>query len=334
MKIDITKNLFSYRKLPKNIDKLNISNFFHELKKYIPSSHIRVVKDVYLINQNLISFKTCKIFSNYTHYPNNKKLDVAKLAIKNIINSRFEDKQTHEEGIWIFDDKANIYYHWLLDSLQRYILIPKEFKNFPILIPASYNFPWVIEHLNFLGLKYILLESNKKNKIKKILIPSYSAPSGNFNKTVLHQLQKLFLDKNSEINFDNKKERIWIDRVDTRREITNRHEIEKVLKKFDFYIINPTNLKIEDMIKLINNAKVIAGPHGSGLANALFAQKNTTLIDIREKDDNFRNALFSMASDLGLNYYCLNETILDQKTEKVYLNPKVFEKFLLEILKK
>ena len=204
MKIDITKNLFSYRKLPKNIDKLNISNFFHELKKYIPSSHIRVVKDVYLINQNLISFKTCKIFSNYTHYPNNKKLDVAKLAIKNLINSRFEDKQTYEEGIWIFDDKANIFYHWLLDSLQRYILVPKEFKNFPILIPASYNFPWVIEHLNFLGLKYILLESNKKNKIKNFntkLLCSFR----NFNKTVLHQLQKLFLDKNSEINFDNKK---------------------------------------------------------------------------------------------------------------------------------
>ena len=78
---------------------------------------------------------------------------------------------------------------------------------------------------------------------------------------------------------------------------------------------------------------MLAGPHGSGLANMLFMNKNSKVIDIREKDDDFRNALMSMASGLDLDYYCLNSTILNKQNESVYLDPESFEKDLEEILK-
>ena len=53
---------------------------------------------------------------------------------KNFINSK-RSKSVIDKGVWILDDKCNIYYHWLLDSLQRYMLLDESSKNYPVLIP-------------------------------------------------------------------------------------------------------------------------------------------------------------------------------------------------------
>ena len=42
--------------------------------------------------------------------------------------------------------------------------------------------------------------------------------------------------------------------------------------------------------------------------------------------------LFSLASDLEIEYYCFNETILDKKNDSVYLDPQILEKLLSETL--
>ena len=92
-------------------------------------------------------------------------------------------------------------------------------------------------------------------------------------------------------------------------------EILKILKKFEFEVLQFENYSILD-VKILSKTEVL-GPHGSGLANMLFMNKNSKVIDVREKEDDFRNALMSMASDLNLNYYCLNYSILNKENESV-----------------
>ena len=332
MKIDNYKSIYSYRKLPKNINKLNIKNFSHELKKLIPASHTQVKLNVYLVNQSLVSFKNFTVFSKYTHYPNNKKIDVLKLCLNNLYKGISKKRKTYNQGIWIFDDKVDVYYHWLFDSLQRYLLIPERYKDYPVLVPEIYNLKWVKEHLNFLGINHQVIEKNKIIKIKEIIIPSYAAPSGNFNKYLVTQLRNLYLKSVLNLDEENKYERIWIDRNNSRRDASNKNEIKNIISKYNFHSIDPADLEIQEVIKILNGAKIIAGLHGSGLANILFANKNATLIDIRERNDNYRNALFSLASDLGIEYYCFNETILDEENDSVYLDPQILEKLLGETL--
>ena len=121
--------------------------------------------------------------------------------------------------------------------------------------------------------------------------------------------------------------------MNVRRGISNKEEILKILKKFEFEVLQFENYSILDVIKILSKTEVLAGPHGSALANMLFMNKNSKVIDVREKEDDFRNALMSMASDLNLNYYCLNSSILNKENESVYLDPESFEKDLEEILK-
>tara|TARA_B100002019_G_scaffold293502_1_gene321617 strand:- start:9718 stop:10716 length:999 start_codon:yes stop_codon:yes gene_type:complete len=332
MKIKVHEKHTSVRKPPKNATQKNINFFAHELKKEISSSHYLIEKNVFVINETLISLRKFRLFTKYTHFPSIKKFDIFKLSLKNIFKAK-GSKETIKEGIWIFDDKASNYYHWLLDSLQRYILIPNKYQHFPILIPKNYENKWIIDQLNFLNLNFKIVKLNTRTKVNKILIPSYSAQTGNFNVDTLIKLRTLFL-KNSEIkNTDHSPSRIWVDRVNVRRGISNKEEILKILKKYKFEILQFENYSISEVIKILSKTKVLAGPHGSGLANMLFMNKNSKVIDVREKNDNFRNALMSMASDLNLNYYCLNSSILDKENESVYLDPLSFEKDLEEILK-
>ena len=327
------KSHFSFRKLPQNHNDFDINFFLHEVKKYIPESYILSLKNVNVVNQNLYSLSNFNFFPKYTHYPNNNVLDVFKLFIKNFINSK-RSKFVIDKGVWILDDKCNIYYHWLLDSLQRYMLLDESSKNYPVLIPKNYENKFIIEHLDYLKINYEILDEDKVFKVKNCIIPSYSAPSGNFNENILRSLQDLFLSQKQNKDSNDSNKRIWIDRVNTRREIVNKNDIEPILKKYNFQIIQTENLTIEETINIVNESDIIAGPHGSGLANILFANKYSTLIDIREDDDNYRNALFSMASALDVKYYCFAKAILDKKTEKIYLDPILFDNFLEEILQK
>ena len=148
----------------------------------------------YKWNINIV--RKFRLFTKYTHFPSIKKFDIFKLAIKNFLNAK-GTKESINEGIWILDDKASNYYHWLLDSLQRYILIPNKYKHFPILIPKHYENKWIIDQLDYLNLNYRVLEPNTKTKVNKILIPSSFCSNGNFNIDTLNKLRNLL--KNSII---------------------------------------------------------------------------------------------------------------------------------------
>ena len=68
----------------------------------------------------------------------------------------------------------------------------------------------------------------------------------------------------------NLSKRIWVSReLASKRKIKNFNEIEPVLKKYKFQIVNFENLSFKDQIYISHNAEIIAGLHGAGLSNML-----------------------------------------------------------------
>ena len=80
-------------------------------------------------------------------------------------------------------------------------------------------------------------------------------------------------------------------------------EIKNFLIDRGFEIVNLEDLSSADKIKLMSETKILAGLHGSGLTNVLFMNKDTYLLDIRDPQDNIKNAFFSLASEVEVNYY-------------------------------
>jgi capsular polysaccharide biosynthesis protein len=85
-----------------------------------------------------------------------------------------------------------------------------------------------------------------------------------------------------------------------RRKIINFDEVMNVLSPLGFEAVRPEELSIEDQVRIFNQAKVIVGPSGSGLANIIFAE-NASLVEI--KPHGFEVTVWHiLTSERGLQY--------------------------------
>ncbi|HUS84805.1 MAG TPA: glycosyltransferase 61 family protein [Anaerolineales bacterium] len=74
-------------------------------------------------------------------------------------------------------------------------------------------------------------------------------------------------------------ERIFLSRSRVSgRELMNQRQVEAYFKSKGFLVIHPQDLTIEDQIKLISSAKLIAGLGGSAMHNAVFASEGAKIL--------------------------------------------------------
>jgi capsular polysaccharide biosynthesis protein len=77
-------------------------------------------------------------------------------------------------------------------------------------------------------------------------------------------------------------ERIYVSRrgVSSFHELHNEHEVEAAMSRLGFAIVRPETLAFDQQVVAFSRARVIAGPHGAGLTNAVFAPKGCLVIDM------------------------------------------------------
>ena len=86
----------------------------------------------------------------------------------------------------------------------------------------------------------------------------------------------------------------------------NESEIFPLLKKFNFEIVFPEEMTFEEQIEIYHGANIMGGLHGGGLTNILFMNPGTKLLEVRRENDNLNNCYYTLASELGINYYYVN----------------------------
>ena len=100
-------------------------------------------------------------------------------------------------------------------------------------------------------------------------------------------------------------ELIYISRIGRRR-VTNEEELIKVLKEFNFTVIEDKPRSVLEQVTLYKNAKIIIGPHGASFANILNCNPGTILIELfpnKYHPDYFR----FMSEVFGLKYFAIFE---------------------------
>ena len=140
----------------------------------------------------------------------------------------------------------------------------------------------------------------------------------------------MFLDKlNSDI--EEKKNRVWAYREHISRQVGNFNAIEIILNKYNFQLVKTEQLNLIEKINLFRNTEVLAGTHSSGLVNMIFMRKGSKLFEVRDYQDSHKNALFSLASALGIKYFYTerSESLIEGDGN---IDPIKFEESLLECL--
>ena len=326
---NITSSINVKRNFPINIKEEEKYLFINEIRRSFDGSYKIDEKNCWIFGQNIFSIKKVSLFKNETFfgYPSLKK--IIKETTKNLLKIRKFKKIS--SGVWITDNKSNIYFHWFCDVLQKIVLI-ENLENKKLLIPEKFlKDQFIVETLRLLNVNFLTIDQNTLYFVKDLTIMGETAPTGNYNPEILKSLQQKFFDLNLGETDSSKENKYWILRDNDKRQIENSDEIYKILKSYGFDFIYFEKLSILDKIKILNNTSYLGGIFGSGLTNMLFLKNGANLIEIRNENDDMNNAFFSMASALDLNYFYFISKFEGNKKIKIFLDPKKFDIFLANI---
>ena len=325
MKKIIFQESLSVRKRPLNLSDNDLSLFTHEFEKMIPESYIFFEKKMYSFNSIIFSLRKFRYFKNYSFFGDKTFIERIKIILKNYFMSS-KKVRTIEKGTWFTDNKSHVYFHWILDALERCELAIDYLDEYPLLVPEEfYKKAFIAESLDLLGLNYYVLEKNYIYKIKELLITSKTAETGNYNEKILKNLINRF-KLNAKIPVVNTNKNIFIYR-DSKigRDIKNFKEIKHILDKHNYEIVNFEDYSYDEKIAILKYCENLLGMFGSGLSNMIFLDKAKNLIEIRNLNDYKNNAFYSLSSACDLNYYYL---FFELKDDGCYVDPTILDNLL------
>ena len=95
------------------------------------------------------------------------------------------------------------------------------------------------------------------------------------------------------------------------RNIINEDDVIKLLKKYNYRILDLNNLEIKEQLNFFINADTIISPTGSSLANAIFCNPGTTILEIaptfnKEYEKNLSIRYAKLCSSFNLNHLKIN----------------------------
>lgn len=109
--------------------------------------------------------------------------------------------------------------------------------------------------------------------VKRLIVPSYPVP--NYQDFLWI---KQLLSRDSSDSIGGCADHIYLSRNKFGdRGIENEEELFKMLSKYNFIKVHPEELSIVEQVKLLSEAKVVIGPHGSSLTNAIFSNRATII---------------------------------------------------------
>lgn len=220
------------------------------------------------------------------------------------------------------------YYHWLFESIQRVDLIKKcNYKVFDILSTIG-NQKFYKESCEALKYKFYNLRLNSYQCDNLILTSLQRAPVSNYR--ICKSLKKMFLPF---VVPKQKKERIYSKRVGDRRIIINEKEVDAIMKKYGFKtVINQENNFLKQ-VEMYNSASVVVGVHGANLANIVFCEPETKILEIHNPE--FVGLCYwyvANYSDLDYHYLMANGKISSSREEYSYVG-NCFNNITIDIKK-
>ncbi len=229
-KQEVIEAKLAKRKPAKNGTPKDSNLFAHELEKTIPNAYVIELSNVYLLNGYLLDFDDFKVYNSYTHtYLISKKRNI--LNFGKIILSNFLSKTKNiENAILATDNWSNGYFHWLTDVLSRILVAQKASsfeENTELLLPKKLeNYDFVEVTGLKLNQKLKFYEDNQVYRIKKLILPSHIAESGNYDKELIQKIRQSF-NQNLNAKLDqNVGKKIYISRQKSRyRKVNNEEEV-------------------------------------------------------------------------------------------------------------
>jgi capsular polysaccharide biosynthesis protein len=237
-----------------------------------------------------------------------------------------------DDAILINSQHSSNYFHWYFDSLAKLEgldYIEGGWSRFKFIVNQKPSI-WQKESLKLLGIDddKIIYTNKRPVMVNNLLMLSPRRVPFKFSKVNTEWLRKRLL---SSFKISKKKagRKIFINRKNTEgRCITNIDEAISVFQEHGFEVVFTHEFDMSERVGLFQNSRIIAGIHGAGMANMMWAQ-NPMILEIFS--DKYQADLFALSGALGFNYCSLKGKI-EKKGKSGYKNFHLDKDMLSDVL--
>jgi len=212
-----------------------------------------------------------------------------------------------------------------------------------ILLPSNPR-SWMVDSLSFFGYDDFIEWDGCPTKINKLIIPSVMTgeSKSSFFKmsspTVYDDKIRIvdpdacrWLRENAHNRIDSPKRNIrntYISReFADNRQVSNFQEVKRLLSQFGFEFYCFENISFERQVELMASSDIVVAPHGAGLVNTIFADENTTIVELFGKRK--KPTFFSLSKSVNNDYGFL---LCDSINGDIYVDIQELDQIISEII--
>ena len=309
----------------------------------LPALSIYIVKDA---NVSFVGapFKNLQLFrpdmSPYTEgYFRNSYLLMQWMSPKHKVKKITKVGLIHD--IWSVQN----YFHWMVESLPRLLMLRKAFPEIDILVPIPTP-SFIRETLALLGFTNLIpIAKGDFIKASTLIVPQklpfleWQLENTNLEKHEfgLQMVRNELLNALTLVATKAPFRMVYVSRAhQSGRRVRNEADIEEMLKNYGFEIFYFERLSFEQQARLMQETAVLIGLHGANLTNIMFMQPGTKVVELLNIDSERFLFYFFMASYFEVAYYCFPCNSADATVTNhsdVIINSEDFE-YILQIVTK
>jgi Glycosyltransferase 61 len=198
---------------------------------------------------------------------------------------------------------ASGYYHWVIELLPRlFALETLRWDDSRVVVNGPLT-PWQEESLRLLGIESsrLLLLGAQYLRAEVLFLPSFLGDPSPHPVSCTWLRERLL----PPVTPARKDRRIYVTRRIARgRRVINESELEPVLRKNGFEIIEAECLSFAEQIRLFSEAEMVVGPHGAGLTNIVFAPPECKVLELFQPTYVLAST-YKIATCIGQEYWYL-----------------------------
>ncbi|WP_197076673.1 glycosyltransferase family 61 protein [Hymenobacter terrenus] len=198
------------------------------------------------------------------------------------------------------------YYHWLIDSLPRLLVLQRHYPACPLLVPAPVP-AYVKQTALMFGFDRLLpLDRGVVAAVSQLAMPDYVSEPGSQDPALVKEVRETILNSLNLMPSKSHR-RIFVSRNQQPiRRLSNEEAIEPILRQYGFESVSFEGMSFEDQVRTMQDAAVLVGVHGANLTNMLFMTPQTVVVELMNENTLVLNdCYYCLASALNLAYYNL-----------------------------
>ncbi len=196
---------------------------------------------------------------------------------------------------------TNIYYHFMLDEMARFLRV---LKRYPDTQPVFYEKApaYMREVLDFLLNENVMRKAALPCREGVVHAGSYAFSAAYHDRFIRKEdidlLRKTVLPR---IQKKTGQKPVYVSRRYSPRALDNEQEVEDLMRELGFGIVYLEQVPWVKQVEMFRSADFIAASHGGGLANLVWCEPGTRVVEIIQQN-HFNDCFTHLACQLHLSY--------------------------------